>query len=195
MPRASSREPASVWPWFRGSFSAMEEECGPKERRTRALRFTLHCQAASKQTTAKRQVKRRRIPSESIPTMMRFILICAGGAIGTGARYLVSMGTAALFGTSFPYGTLAVNLIGSFLMGILLHINPTGEFLSPAARLVLTAGVMGGFTTYSSFNAETLQFLQDGDVQRGILNAIAMLSSCLIAGWVGIAMAGRFFAR
>jgi CrcB protein len=127
--------------------------------------------------------------------MMRFFLICAGGALGTGARYLVSMGTAALFGTSFPYGTLAVNLIGSFLMGILLHAYPTGEFLSPAARIILTAGVMGGFTTYSSFNAETLRFLQDGDVQRGVLNAVAMFSSCLIAGWAGVAMAGRFFAR
>ncbi|HET9315661.1 MAG TPA: CrcB family protein, partial [Vicinamibacteria bacterium] len=87
--------------------------------------------------------------------MGRFLLVCLGGAVGTGARYLVSMAALRLLGAGFPYGTLTVNVLGSFLLGAIMHVGVTTTLLSPTARLVLATGVMGGFTTYSSFNYET----------------------------------------
>ena len=84
--------------------------------------------------------------------MSRFLLICLGGAFGTGARYLLAVWCATKFGASFPLGTLVVNLMGSFLLGFLMEIGTTTEILSPALRLTLAIGVMGGFTTYSTFN-------------------------------------------
>jgi fluoride exporter len=92
----------------------------------------------------------------------RFLWICIGGAAGTGARYLLSGWTLAAFGTGFPWGTLAVNVIGSFLLGLLVQVGLATPVLSPTLRLALTTGVMGGFTTYSSFNWETMRYIQDG---------------------------------
>ena len=84
--------------------------------------------------------------------MARLLWICLGGAVGTGARYLLSGWLLRWLGPAFPYGTLAVNVLGSFLMGVLMHLAlSTGSF-SPTLRLTLTTGVLGGFTTYSTFN-------------------------------------------
>ncbi len=80
--------------------------------------------------------------------MTRFFWICVGGAIGTGARYLLSGWVLARLGTSFPYGTLAVNVIGSFLLGALMHLSLATAAVSPTLRAVLAIGVMGGFTTW-----------------------------------------------
>jgi fluoride exporter len=121
--------------------------------------------------------------------MSRFLWICVGGAIGTGARYLVSGWALKRFGTSFPYGTLAVNLIGSFLIGALMQLALTTALVSPTVRLVLVVGVMGGFTTYSSFNYETIQYLQQGAWLLGLLNIVIMVVACLTAGAAGLASA------
>ena len=86
--------------------------------------------------------------------MNRFFWICLGGAAGTGARYLLSGWTLAAFGVAFPWGTLSVNVIGSFLLGLLMPVGVATPLLSPTLRLALTTGVMGGFTTYSTFNSE-----------------------------------------
>ena len=123
--------------------------------------------------------------------MNKFLLICLGGAVGTGARYLVSGWTLAAFRSSFPSWTLTGNVIGSFLIGILMHFGLTTELLSPTARIVLTTGVMGGFTTYSSFNYEALHYFQDGEILRGATNLFVMVCSCLVAGLVGLALAKR----
>jgi CrcB protein len=87
--------------------------------------------------------------------MVRFLWICLGGAIGTGARYLLSGWVARQFGSSFPYGTLAVNLVGSLLIGAVMHLALATAQLSPDLRVVIAVGVLGGFTTYSGFNYET----------------------------------------
>ena len=121
--------------------------------------------------------------------MARLLWICLGGAIGTGARYLISGWAIKRFGTSFPYGTLAVNLIGSFLIGAIMHVALTTAFLPPTARLVLVVGVLGGFTTYSGFNYETLNYLQDGAWLLGFLNMLIMIAACLAAGIAGIGSA------
>jgi CrcB protein len=120
--------------------------------------------------------------------MVRFLWICLGGAVGTGARYLIS-GWAARFGPFFPYGTLAVNLIGSFSIGAIMHVALTTTILSPDLRVILAVGVLGGFTTYSGFNFETLQYLREGAWLIGILNVVIMVGACLAAGIAGLVTA------
>ncbi len=122
--------------------------------------------------------------------MSRFLWICLGGAAGTGARYLLSGWALAALGPSFPYGTLAVNLIGSFCVGLLMQVGIATPLLSPTARLTLTTGVMGGFTTYSTFNYETIRYAQDGSWALALANIGATLAGCLAAGLLGVA-AGR----
>lgn len=125
--------------------------------------------------------------------MGRFLWICLGGALGTGARYLLSGWLARLAGPGFPYGTLAVNVIGSFLLGLLMQVSLSTETFSPTVRLTLTTGVMGGFTTYSTFNYETLRLVQEGSWLLGAANLGITVASCLAAGLLGV-FAGRFLA-
>ena len=126
--------------------------------------------------------------------MTRFLWICAGGAAGTGARYLLSGWALAAFGSAFPWGTLAVNLIGSFLLGFLMQVGLATSLLSPTLRLSLTTGVMGGFTTYSTFNHETIRYIQDGSWPVALGNVAATLIGCLLAGVVGLAVGRWVFA-
>lgn len=120
--------------------------------------------------------------------MARFLWICLGGAVGTGARYLLSGWVLRALGPSFPFGTLAVNVIGSFLLAALMCVGLETSALSPTLRLALAAGVMGGFTTYSTFAYETLQYLQEGALALGVLNVLVTVLACLAAaflGWAG----------
>lgn len=121
--------------------------------------------------------------------MVRFLWICLGGAVGTGARYLLSGWAAKRFGTGFPFGTLAVNVVGSFLVGAVMHAALTTSQLSPDARVVIAVGVLGGFTTYSGFNYETLQYFRDGAWLFGVLNVLVMVTACLAAGIAGLVSA------
>ncbi len=124
--------------------------------------------------------------------MSRFLWICLGGAVGTGARYLLTLGAFLAFGSAFPWGTLAVNVIGSFLLSMILHVALTTAWIAPTLRLVLTTGVMGGFTTYSTFNAETLAYLRDGAWGFALLNISSTVFLCLAAGVAGLALARAF---
>ena len=121
--------------------------------------------------------------------MNRFLWICLGGGIGTGARYLLSGWLLAAFGTAFPYGTLAVNLIGSFLLGAIMHVALTTNWIAPTLRVALTTGVMGGFTTYSTFNYETLQYVREEAWGLAACNLGATVAGCLVAGVAGLALA------
>lgn len=121
--------------------------------------------------------------------MARFLLICLGGAAGTGARYAMSAGMHRWLGTAFPYGTLAVNLLGSFVISAVMYAGLTKGLLSEGTRLVLVTGVLGGFTTYSSFNFETLRLLHQGAFGLGVLNIGVTLCGCMVAGLAGLAAA------
>jgi fluoride exporter len=123
--------------------------------------------------------------------MYRFLLVCLGGAVGTAARYLFAIGAPRLLGTSFPYATLAVNVLGSFLLGAIMHVGLTTNLMTPSVRLVLATGVMGGFTTYSTFNYETMEYLREGAFWLAVLNVAATLLLCLLAGALGLALARR----
>jgi CrcB protein len=123
----------------------------------------------------------------------RFLWICLGGAAGTGARYLLSGWALAAFGVSFPWGTLSVNVIGSFLLGLLMQVGVATPVLSPTLRLALTTGGMGGFTTYSTFNWETMRYIQDGAWRLALGNVVLTLALCLAAGFAGVALGRSLF--
>jgi CrcB protein len=119
--------------------------------------------------------------------MERLLWVCLGSALGGGARYLVSQAAASLLGPAFPYGTLIVNVVGSYLIGLIMHVGLNSTLISPTLRIFLTTGVMGGLTTYSTFNYETLRLAVDGDWHLGALNMAATVVVCLAAGILGLA--------
>lgn len=118
----------------------------------------------------------------------RFALVCLAGAAGTGARFLVTSGLLRWAGPAFPFGTLAVNVVGSLLLGLVMELALHGA-VGPDTRIVLAAGVMGGFTTYSSFNFEVMAYLQRGAWALAGAYLVATLAGCLAAGAGGVAAA------
>ncbi len=118
--------------------------------------------------------------------MARLFWICLAGAVGTAARYFLSGWLARATGPAFPFGTLTVNVIGSFLLGAIMQVALAVEGFPPTLRLALTTGLMGGFTTYSTFNYETLQYFQEGAWRAGCLNLSVTVVSCLVAGILGV---------
>ena len=96
-------------------------------------------------------------------------------------------------GPGFPYGTLAVNVVGSFLLCLLMQVSLATEAFPPTLRVVLATGVMGGFTTYSAFNYETLRYFQEDAWLLGLANLGITVAACLAAGLLGFA-AGRLLA-
>lgn len=121
--------------------------------------------------------------------MFKIFFIALGGAIGSLCRYWVAAGTYSLLGQDFPYGTLAVNFLGSFVMGLLFvllleRFNGIGEQLRP----LLLIGFLGGFTTFSSFSIETLMLVENGELLRAFANIICSIVLCLSAVWAGLSL-------
>jgi len=117
--------------------------------------------------------------------MARLLWVCLGSAVGGGARYLLSGWAIEKLGVAFPYGTLLVNVIGSFLVAVLMYAGMETTILPPTARIALTVGVMGGFTTYSTFSFETMKALQEGAFGAALTNVLVTVLGCLAACWVG----------
>ena len=119
--------------------------------------------------------------------MLRYILVVVGGALGTGARFWMSGFIAERAGESFPFGTLAVNVTGSFVIGFFAAFtDPEGPVLvSPRFRQFFMIGVCGGYTTFSSFSLQTLDFVRDGDWLKALLNTVLSIACCLGAVWLG----------
>ena len=92
--------------------------------------------------------------------MVRFFWVCLAGALGTGVRYLVTLAAVRSFGVGFPWGTLAVNLVGCFFMSLVAYAGARAV-ISPDTRVVLATGFLGGLTTYSAFNWESLVFVRN----------------------------------
>jgi fluoride exporter len=119
----------------------------------------------------------------------RYFLVALGGALGSMARYWVGGLAPRLFGEGFPYGTLVVNLVGSFLIAVVMGVSLNSFAIPVNLRIFLTTGVLGGFTTYSAFNYETLALLQQRLWLTGGLNIAATLLGCLISGLLGFLLA------
>jgi CrcB protein len=118
---------------------------------------------------------------------MKALWIGLGGALGTIARYQLDGWVQRWAGGAFPFGTLAVNAIGSFLIALTMQVGLRTDLLSPALRIALTTGVLGGFTTYSTFNYETLGYLEQRAWHLAALYMAATVAGCLAAGWLGLA--------
>ncbi len=110
-------------------------------------------------------------------------VVASGGAIGACVRFGLAELTHQWLGRDFPYGTLAVNIVGSLAIGWLIQLlPPTGL---PHWRLFLVTGLLGGFTTYSAFSIETLGLVQAGYLARAGLNVALTVVTCFLAVWVG----------
>ena len=120
--------------------------------------------------------------------MIRLIAIAAGGAVGALLRFWISSSMYALFGRDFPYGTLAVNVLGCFLMGF-LSLLLLERFVSAEWRAALLIGGLGALTTFSTFSLETLSLIQSGEQTKALLNIFVSISLCLLATWLGMQLA------
>ena len=123
--------------------------------------------------------------------MAQLLWICLAGAIGTGVRYGVGVWAGRLLGIEFPYGTLIVNVVGSFLIALVFELAVSTSTIGPQLRMTLTTGFMGGLTTYSSFNQETLKLLQARAWGTSALYLFVTLAGCLVAGLLGLVAARR----
>jgi len=120
--------------------------------------------------------------------MIKVALIALGGAVGTAMRYGLSVGMLRWLGPGFPFGTLAANVLGSFLLGVVMEVSGEREIAGVQAKLVIGTGVMGGFTTYSSFNLETLRLAEQGAWGRAGLYLGVTVLVCVVAGLGGVAL-------
>ncbi len=121
--------------------------------------------------------------------MQKALLVGAGGFLGSVARYLVTGLAQSWFGSLFPWGTATVNLLGSFLAGFIVTLGVETFPMSGNARLFLVVGVLGGFTTFSSFGYETVRLFQSGSYGLGALNAALNIILGLVAVVLGVAAA------
>ncbi|EYF07594.1 fluoride efflux transporter FluC [Chondromyces apiculatus] len=122
----------------------------------------------------------------------RLLLVCAAGALGSGARFLVALGAERLRQGAFPAGTLIVNVVGSFLICLVMELAAAG-LVTPTQRLTLTTGFLGGFTTYSAFAYETLRCFDERQWKLGVANIALTLVLGLGAGVLGL-LCGRRLA-
>jgi CrcB protein len=116
---------------------------------------------------------------------MNFLLVMIGGALGSAARYLVGKLTLGWFGPHYPWGTLAVNLIGGFLMGLLAGMLARSGG-SEHTRLLIGVGVLGGFTTFSAFSLDTALMIERGDWGVAITYALVSVIGSVIALFAGL---------
>jgi CrcB protein len=122
-----------------------------------------------------------------------YLAVAAGGALGSLARWAVSLVAVRALGPAFPWGTLTVNALGSFLIGLYFTVtDPDGRYLvAPAARQFVLAGFCGGFTTFSAFSLETLLLVRQAQWTLAILYVVSSIALWLIGVWMGHAMGLR----
>jgi len=120
--------------------------------------------------------------------VQRLLLIAAGGALGALLRFWLSNAVHRFLDRGFPYGTLAVNVLGSGLMGVAYVLLIERLELGPEARAFLLIGLLGAFTTFSTFSLETLNLIEAGDELGAALNMLLSVSLCVVACWAGMVL-------
>jgi fluoride exporter len=121
--------------------------------------------------------------------MEQIVYIGIAGALGCLARYFLSGWVYQILGKGFPYGTLAVNLVGAFLIGLIMEFSIRSALVPPALRVALTIGFLGGLTTFSTFSFETFRLLEEGAFLIALGNVLVSVVACLACTWLGIAVA------
>jgi len=124
--------------------------------------------------------------------MLKYLFVFIGGGIGASARYWLTGIVYKIVQNEFPYGTLLVNTIGCFLIGILI-VGMEGQYvMNSSLRIFLTIGILGGFTTFSTFSYETIALFRDGEILFAFTNVFASVVVCLAATYTGIVL-GKLF--
>jgi fluoride exporter len=121
--------------------------------------------------------------------VFNFLAISAGAIVGANARYLITRFAAKALGPMFPYGTLFINVTGSFVAGFFMIWTSERVIVDPRWRLLVVIGFCGGFTTFSSYAYETMAYLEQGQWTLMIGNVLANNVLCLIAAVVGMSLA------
>jgi CrcB protein len=123
-----------------------------------------------------------------------YAVVVLGGALGTVARYFVSGAVANAFGETFPWGTMIINALGSFVIGFFWTLTaPNGRlFVSGSTRQFVMTGFCGGFTTFSSFSLQTMNLMNDGEWLYAGGNIIGSVTLCMISVWLGSLCASAF---
>lgn len=117
--------------------------------------------------------------------MKELVVVFLGGGVGSALRYWLSGSVYRFIRPTFPYGTLVVNVGGCFLIGFLMAIFEERFVVQPLLRLFLTIGILGGFTTFSTFSFETIELLREGSTAGGLYNILFSLVGCLTATFLG----------
>lgn len=117
------------------------------------------------------------------------IAVAVFGAMGCLSRYYLSGWVYGILGRAFPYGTFVVNIIGAFIIGLLMEFGLRSALIPPTLRVGLTVGFMGGLTTFSTFSYETFRLLEDGEYLIASANVVLSVVVCLLFTWVGITAA------
>ena len=118
--------------------------------------------------------------------MTQLVAIAAGGAIGAVLRYWISMAVQSRSASAFPYGTLTVNVVGSLLIGFLYILLIERLAVGPAVRAFMLIGVLGAFTTFSTFSMETLNLMEAGHLGKALVNVLASVIVCVSAAALGV---------
>lgn len=126
--------------------------------------------------------------------MKMLFLASAGGAIGAGARHLVNVGMGRLLGTSFPWGTLTVNIVGSFLMGLVIEYIMLRAAGSAEMRAFLATGILGGFTTFSAFSLDVSLLMGRKEQALAVLYVAGSVGVSILMLYAGFALARSVFA-
>lgn len=104
--------------------------------------------------------------------LQKIIYVGIGGFIGAAIRYIVTVQSAKIINSNMPLGTLIVNVVGGFLIGVIMELSMSTDLISPNLKLFLTTGIMGGLTTFSTFSYETINLIYDGRYILGIANIL-----------------------
>ena len=120
--------------------------------------------------------------------------VAIGGSLGSVARYLVAIGVGRLVGTAFPWGTLVINIVGSFLIGVFVESFALSWNVSQAMRLFLTVGICGGFTTFSTFSLDAMVLMQRGELWPAGAYIVASVVLSILGLFVGLLLVRAFAA-
>jgi len=120
--------------------------------------------------------------------LSKYILVFIGGGMGAVCRYGLSGLVQRFSNGEFPFGTMTVNVLGSAIIGLVMSLSERYLSISPAVRLFLTVGALGGFTTYSTFSYETIALVQDGGMMAAAFNVVGTVCGCLAGAWLGIVL-------
>ena len=121
--------------------------------------------------------------------MLTVVLIAVFGALGCVSRYFLSGWTYDKLGWGFPWGTLSVNVVGAFIIGLIMELGLRGALIPPTLRIALVTGFLGGLTTFSTFSYETFRLIETGRFLVAFGNVLISVVTCLFCTWMGIVVA------